>query len=169
MKLPKRKLMRLPQYDYSQPGCYFITVCTHEMKSDFGTVVEGKFIPSHIGEIILKNWLWIPEHFADIFPDVFQLMPNHIHGILGIQCDKVREQIPKRQAMVIPKAIKDFKRFSTLEIRKRIDADFRWQRSYYDHVIRNEQSLERIREYILLNPENWKLDRNRIDDNPFVL
>lgn len=167
MNLPKRKSNRLPEYDYSQPRFYFITVCTYKMTHYFGSVSDQKFTPSTNGDIVTNNWLKIPQYFPTVGHDVFQIMPNHIHGILAIDSDFVSGQILKRQDMIIPKVIREFKRFSTLEIRKNVTPAFRWQRSYYDHVIRNERSLERIREYILLNPENWERDRNRIDDNPF--
>ncbi len=162
-----RKPNRLPEYDYSLPGYYFITICTKNMIEYLGKVRKKKFIPSVCGVVVDWHWRRIPQQFENVTIEDFQIMPNHLHGILAVNEAEHSEVINSRRQMLIPRAIATFKRNVSRQIRKEINPDFQWQRSYYDHVIRDEQSLEKIREYILSNPENWERDCNRIDDNPF--
>ncbi|MBC8402343.1 MAG: transposase [Candidatus Marinimicrobia bacterium] len=161
MIFQRRKPNRLPDYDYSQPGYYFVTICVRNYVESLGQINAGVFIPNTAGSIVDRHWRQIPNI------DEYQVMPNHVHGILVIKANCLIKTT-RRQNMQIPKFISRFKMQTAKQIRTEIDPDFRWQRSYYDHVIRNEESLEMIREYILSNPQNWVQDRNRVDDNPFV-
>ena len=83
-KLPYRHSIRLENYDYSQYGAYFITICTYKKKEIFGKIVDGKMILNEYGEIVLKVWNTISEHFENIELDQFVIMPNHVHGIIII-------------------------------------------------------------------------------------
>ncbi|MBC8401558.1 MAG: transposase [Candidatus Marinimicrobia bacterium] len=161
-----RKPNRLPDFDYSQPGYYFITIYTKNLVKYFGSIYHDELIPSAAGLVVDWNWRQIPRHHQHVGIEVFQIMPNHIHGIIEID-ENYQPHITRRQEMLIPQIISRFKMQTTKQIRAEITPKFQWQRSYYDHVIRNAKSLEIIREYILTNPENWERDRNRIDDNPF--
>jgi len=163
-----RKPNRLADYNYSLPGFYFITICTKNMENCLGTIHSGKCIPSAIGLVVNWHWQRIPQHYPHVHLDDFQLMPDHLHGIIIVnECFQSDAGIA-RQRMLIPRVVGSFKKFVTLQIRREITQNFKWQRSYYDHVIRNEKSLEKIREYILSNPENWEQDRHWIDDTPFL-
>jgi len=91
----QRKLNRWQGYDYSMPGYYYITICTHNRIPHFGEVIDGKMILNEIGEIVKKQWLWLAEHFDYIKLDEWVIMPNHFHGIIEIinenyfDCDNV--------------------------------------------------------------------------------
>lgn len=169
MKLKyNRKPNHLPEYDYSQPGYYFVTICAKNMEECFGRVRKEKFIPMTTGLVVNWHWKQISQHFPNVGIDEYQVMPNHIHGIVVIDENNQSDKNETPRQMLIPRIIGSFKKYTSRQIRAEVQPDFRWQRSYYDHVIRNEESLEMIREYILSNPKNWERDHNRIDDNPFI-
>ena len=77
-----RHSIRLKGYDYTRPGAYFVTICTHERICLFGDVVNGKMELNEYGDIAQECWLAIPEHFANARLDAFVIMPNHVHGII---------------------------------------------------------------------------------------
>src|SRR5438552_3597848 len=81
---PRRNSIRLPGYDYCQPGAYFVTICSSNRKGILGNVSNGRSILSWLGAIAERCWSGIPEHFPDIKLDTFVIMPNHLHGILWI-------------------------------------------------------------------------------------
>jgi putative transposase len=83
-RLPRRRSIRLKDFDYAQAGAYFVTICSHNKKLLFGSVIEGKSIPNHLGNIVIDCWGLVPTHFPNIILDTFVLMPNHIHGIIMI-------------------------------------------------------------------------------------
>lgn len=163
MDLPRRKTIRLKDYDYSQAGYYFVTICIQDKKmllwSDVGAVTDcpnltetGKLI-----ETALKN---IETIYPDVFVDEYVIMPNHIHFILVIENGR------PMVAPTVSHIIQQFKGYVTKNCR----GDHRspvsspenppaiWQKSYYEHVIRNEQDLREIREYIINNPTKWLED-----------
>lgn len=180
----RRRSIRLPGYDYTRPAAYFVTVCTRNRECLFGDVVDGEMRLNELGETVRACWHEIPDHFPHVGLDEFVIMPNHVHGILVIVETNVvgarhvgaRHAVPLRQtqrteqfgkplAGSIPTIIRSFKSAVT----KRIN-DLRgtagitvWQRNYYEHVIRDEESLNRIRQYIIENPRRWHLDRENPD------
>jgi len=79
-----RKLNRWMGYDYSMPGTYFVTICTQDRVCHFGDVINGNMILNEIGEIVKKQWLWLPENFGFVELDEWEIMPNHLHGIIEI-------------------------------------------------------------------------------------
>ncbi len=166
----QRKPNRLRNYDYSTSGIYFITICTAAragnayMRPLLGKVVNGKMNLNQKGAIAEKCWQEIPSHFPAATLDVYVLMPNHIHGIISID-DNLEALAPPltsagsypRTKMLIPKIVQQFKASVTRKIRANLrDYSFEWQRSYYDHIVRNGQALENIRHYILNNPIKWQ-------------
>jgi putative transposase len=166
-----RQSIRLKAIDYSQAGAYFITICTNNKRCHFGRV-EGEMVKlTPIGEIANKYWLEICEHFDNVLLDDFVVMPNHIHGILfipgaqktGVQYIEPLQQRQQRFQHVVRKSIgsivRSFKAAVTRWCRKNGYDHFRWQRSFYDHIIRNEKELNQKREYILNNPLKWELDK----------
>ena len=172
----ERKHIRLRGYDYSLPGAYFITLCTKDRKNALARVVNGRAIRSAIGEVTLRCWKEIPNHHANVEVDEFVVMPNHIHGVVvildsltqgensgrGVQ---LNTPTGNRFSRISPKAgflgviVRTFKAAVTTWCRRNGHPDFAWQRGYYEHVIRNERSLYRIRNYVRTNPERWSLDK----------
>jgi putative transposase len=162
-----RKRIRLSEYDYSQTGYYFVTICTHHFKQLFGMVINEKMVLSQTGIIILSNWKKISSlhHYSEL--DDFVIMPNHIHGIIIIDEPMVEDanfaSSTDRSKMALCKVIQQFKRACTIEIDKVNGNKIKiWQRSFYDRVIRNEKELFKIRLYIKQNPLRWDLEKNKL-------
>jgi putative transposase len=173
-----RRSVRLKGHDYAQPGAYFVTVCTRERESVLGRIVDSELRLSPIGEIVERNWHDIPARFPGIALDAFVVMPNHIHGIItvtdarhrrglinqtptqGTLTDRPDWILMKSDAMVLGKVVRHFKARITKMIHDSASDTFRWQRNYYEHVIRNDEELDAIRQYILSNPATWPTDEN---------
>jgi len=162
----------LLKYDYSQLGYYYITICTQNR--------ELCFKDNNIKQIIKKHWLEIPKQFDNVKLDEYIIMPNHIHGIIIINHVGAIHESPKikrvirelplrrdRRQMLLPKIIGKFKMRSAKEINLQLNQSGQsfWQRNYYEHIIRNQKSLDEIRKYIKLNPYSWDRDRNNIKNN----
>ena len=159
----KRRSIRLPEYDYSRAGSYFITICTFDKKLFFGNIIDGENVLSKVGEIAKNCLEEIPHHFENVFIDEYIKMPNHIHFIINIV--GVQNFKPQRNEYqkIIPKSvgsiIRAFKASVTHWCSKNVYPNFRWHRNYFEHIIRNEEDHFRIREYILNNPLQWELDK----------
>jgi REP element-mobilizing transposase RayT len=173
--LPQRRSIRLKGFDYAQAGAYFVTICSHERELLFGSVIEGKSIPNHLGNIVIDCWELIPIHFPNIILDAFILMPNHIHGVIMITEPDVGAGSPRPASTKIPSGaetaplqrpalgqiIAYFKYKSTKQInQKQATPGSRvWQRNYFEHIIRTEKSPNAVRNYTEGNPLRWDLDR----------
>lgn len=171
--MKERKQVRLEDYDYLKGGYYFVTICTKDRKQWFGVIDSETMRLSKFGEIARDLWVEIPTHFKEIGIDEFSVMPNHIHGILIIeegmvgnaymrshQRNAFMHSLQDKTKMLLPKIIQQYKSSVTRKINSmQKDSRFDWQKSFYDHVIRSERSLESIREYIQNNPLKWDLDR----------
>ena len=158
----KRKPNRLRDYDYSQEGYYFISICTRGRKEFFGDIREGKIDLNRFGESVNQCWYDLPRHYPNSSLDSFVIMPNHIHGIIVIDNDDVvGNGLKPFPTHGLSEIIRGFKTFSSRKINEKIEIDnkFQWQKSFYDHIIRGERSLDLIREYIQNNPLKWDLDR----------
>ncbi len=157
----ERKRNRLKDYDYSQDGYYFVTICTKDKKDFFGSVAKGKMIPNKHGEIAKQCWCELPRHYLNCLLDLFVIMPNHVHGIIVIDSKKIVgngfKPFPTHDLSEI---IRGFKTFSSRRINEEMAGNdrFQWQKSFYDHVIRNERSLHNLKQYIQNNPLKWELD-----------
>jgi REP element-mobilizing transposase RayT len=173
----ERKHNRLPDYNYSNPGYYFITICTKDKIPFFGSLNDYGLNLNALGKIVHEYWTIIPNLFGYVSLDEFVFMPNHIHGIIVIEpsitTNVVRDadlrplRGVKRSKMLIPTIIHGFKSTVTRKINKQFPkSGFAWQRSYYDHVIRNKNGLEKIRLYIKSNPESLLDDKNYINLSP---
>ena len=153
-----------------------MTICTHDRVNYFGEIDKDWMKMNHVGQIATDCWRDIPNHFDNTVLDEFIVMPNHIHGILVIKGnhfltgdnqnvgnnDRYSLRRP-RNMQLLPKVISQYKSSVTRRLRKQfINHPFRWQCSFYDHVIRNDESLDDIRAYIKNNPQNWALD----EENP---
>ena len=154
MHKKNRKLNRLKDYNYSQDGYYFITICTKNRDESFGKIKNNEMILNEIGTITQKCWLEISQHFPNVLLDEFIIMPDHVHGIIIIQNDIIATNVTTNH-----------------EIRNRHACSlqgFTWQKSFYDHIIRNDNSLNKIRDYIKNNPINWLVDKDLIYDHQEV-
>ena len=120
----RRKSIRLQEYDYSQVGTYFVTICVKDREYLFGKIAHGEMLPSEFGEIVKGCWIQLPQHFSNIQLDGFVVIPNHVHGIIVIIDDMVgaihesplRMTIIERRRMLLPKIIGRFKMNSAKKI-----------------------------------------------------
>jgi REP element-mobilizing transposase RayT len=161
-----RRSIRLQGYDYSQNGAYYVTLCTQNRECLFGEIVNGEMILNEYGKIVEQCWNNLSNHYDNIELDAYVIMPNHFHGIIFIT-DNVRaihelpllpQQSPQqRRKMLLPKIIGRFKMNSAKQINlmRNTPGISVWQRNYYEHIIRNDKSLENIRNYIINNPSKW--------------
>ncbi|MCJ7459754.1 MAG: transposase [candidate division Zixibacteria bacterium] len=165
-----RRSIRLKEYDYSQPGAYFVTICVHGFKNILGSIANGEVRLNKYGRVIRDEWLRTMELRPNVLMDEYVVMPNHFHGIIMIIDDTTvgatRRVAPTTttkpttlKSNAIGSIIGQIKSASTKRIRKMGLEYFRWQRNYYEHVIRNEDKLHKIRQYIHTNPLKWHLDR----------
>lgn len=138
-----------------------MTVCTKERGKVFGEIKDGTFIENIYGSIVRKCWEAIPMHFINVSLDKYIVMPDHIHGIVIVKnkyvvgdADLRPLRRNDRRRMLLSKIIHGFKSSVSRHLHN-IYCEPIWQRSYYDHVIRNEKDLIRIRTYIRENPKNY--------------
>lgn len=165
----QRRSLRLQGYDYAQAGAYFVTVCTQGRACLFGGIVDGEMRTNDAGRIVQSEWEALPGRFSGIDVDAFIVMPNHAHGILWINPVGAPFMAPHdpgaddpgamNRAPTLGEIIRTFKAVATRRLRQSGLSEFAWQRNYYEHIIRDEASLHRIREYIVNNPLQWALDR----------
>ena len=173
---------RLKGYDYSLNGYYFITICTKNRERLFGRVDNGIMILNVFGHIVQNCWMDLPNHYPNLRLDAFIIMPDHIHAIFVIENDnaittvetglKPVSAIPSSQETGLKPVstnakrhglfefVRAFKTFSSRrinELRKTPGTPV-WQIRFYDHIIRDPDSLTKIQEYILNNPINWAID-----------
>lgn len=150
MNFPARKSPRIPNYDYSSENYYFITICTHEKKCVFG-LPENR---TALGALAQRHLLNIENHYSGVEVEKFVVMPNHIHMILVLHSEG------KENAVQI---IGQYKSGVTRQVRKQFPDIQLWQRSFHDHVIRNQADYERIWTYIENNPYCWSEDCFYVD------
>jgi putative transposase len=206
-----RRSIRLQGYDYSQAGAYFITICTHNRECLFGKITDGRMKINDAGRMIQSVWEDMPPRFDGVELDTFNVMPNHIHGIMvltprrGESCirpsyNHIRPSPVKRPNHcpsdehsindgtgdhmadhkggdhkdrpygtlpgTVGRIIQAFKSITTHQYtvgaKKLGWPSFQgklWQRNYWEHIVRNETELNRIREYIINNPAQWESDK----------
>ncbi|MBA7587750.1 hypothetical protein ES708_29788 [subsurface metagenome] len=164
-----RRSIRIPGYDYSQDGWYFVTICTQNRKCLFGEITHAKIQLYEYGRIVEEYWKWLARQFKDVYLDEYVVMPNHLHGIIIIRRGGSRTApTPKTPECNKPlgRIIGAFKTVSTkrINIIRKTPASTLWQRNYYEHIIRNEDELNRFRRYITDNPANWQTD----EENPYA-
>jgi len=168
--------IRLPEYDYSTPGYYFITICTKNRENLFGEIIHGKLIKTPSAKIVGRCWFDLPNHFRQCALDEFIIVPNHIHGIIVIPDNQtitavetglkpvstLADNANKRYSL--SEMVRAFKTFSARRINELHNSTGQqfWQTGYYERIIRNESELFHIRGYIKNNPINWGRDRNNI-------
>jgi putative transposase len=158
-----RVQIRLQEFDYSEEGYYFVTICTSDHKNIFGLIKDGQMKLNTFGMIAENSWKGIPLHFKNTELDEFIVMPNHIHGIIIINPLVGAGHARPLRINNLSQIIGSFKAAVSKQINGLIKIHFQWQRSYYDHIIRTEESLNNIREYIINNPTKWDEDENNPD------
>jgi len=182
-----RHSIRLRGYDYTQIGAYFITIATHASRREclFGGIADGEMRLNELGRVVAECWDALPAHFPNVELDEFVVMPNHLHGIVVIGDDAsagrgeaffcTTKNASPLQPQPSPPShgtasgsvgaiIQNFKSVSTRKINALRDTAGApvWHRNYYEHIVRNEKSLNAIRKYISANSANWAND----DENP---
>jgi putative transposase len=159
----RRNSIRLPQWDYTNPGAYFVTICVKRHEITLGEVVEGKMLLSPFGQIAADAWLWLAQKYPYVYLDEWVLMPDHMHGIIVIQTlDPTPTPI---RVKPLGRLVGAFKTVSTKEINRLCNTPgtLFWQRAYYDRVIRDAQELNAVRRYIRDNPARWAAGRENLD------
>ncbi|MEC4676729.1 MAG: transposase [Nitrospirota bacterium] len=185
-----RQSIRLQWYDYARAGAYFITICIQDRVCLFGDIIDGKMVLNDAGQLVIKWWKKLQDKYDAVEIDEYVVMPNHFHGIVittndtivgAIPCNRPHENpmpgepdekpIPGENMVsplrVLGQYISWFKRMSTNEYIRGVKQNdwprFNgklWQRNYWEHIIRNEHELNRIRQYIIDNPLKWETDRD---------
>jgi REP element-mobilizing transposase RayT len=155
--LPIRKLNRLTEYDYSNGGYYFVTICTLGKEHYFGKVEKEIMIKNDFGNIIEKQWTWLHQNYQYVVLDYYVVMPNHFHGIIIIDPSLITSDIKIKS---LSELIGAFKTTSSKIIHRTGLEVFHWQKSFYDRIIRNEIELLKIRQYIQNNPLKWEIEKN---------
>jgi REP element-mobilizing transposase RayT len=151
---PFRKSLRLPNYDYSQAGAYFVTICTADKISLFGDIVEGEMQLNELGKIVREELLQTGKMRPNVDLDSFVIMPNHLHMILFFH---ETEDGNKSNLGSVIRGIKATTNRRVNEARHTTKAAV-WQRNYFERVVRNDDELAKIRQYIESNPLKWELD-----------
>ena len=182
-----RESYRLKNWDYRNPGIYFITICTKDRIHHFGDCTNGQMIWNAYGKIATNFWKEIPMHFQHVKLDEFIIMPNHVHGILilgdmgyrddadcfivgPLHCNgpTIKPFKNNKMSAISPKSgsvstiIRSYKSVCTKHIRllnPRIN--FQWQSRFYDRILWNQKEVEIVRKYILNNPRNCDKDSLR--------
>lgn len=196
----KRRSIRLINYDYSQSGAYFITICTHNREFLFGEIINGEMQLNELGKIVRNEWFRSTNirNEIELYENEFVVMPNHIHGIVWIvdieknivgatggspggsplqlslsNKKSLYHQSQSPQQIERPhgplkKSLSSFVAGYKSAVTKQINQKRQtpgipvWQRNYYEHIIRNDDELNKIRQYIINNPLNWETDENNV-------
>jgi REP element-mobilizing transposase RayT len=172
-----RRSVRLRHYDYSQAGAYFLTICSKGRQCLFGQVIDGEIVLSDIGQVVASEWERTAEIRKEVELDAWVVMPNHLHAVVIITQSLIDIAAAKPPPHILSDAsirgmgsikkslsslVQGFKSATTKPINvmrgtPRVPV---WQRGLWEHVIRNEDDLKRIREYIANNPRRWLEDEN---------
>jgi len=183
-KIHHRRSIRWAKHDYSSPGAYYVTICIQDGRCLLGKVADGIMSLNDAGRMVETAWFQIPTRFPAMKLDEHIVMPNHFHGIIhiadaqtggnqfvgaadvGAPLVGAQKRAGTRPAPTLGDAVGAFKSIATDEYIggvkllgwPRFNERF-WQRNYYEHVIRHQDELEKIRDYIRKNPMMWTIDR----------
>lgn len=176
-----RHSIRLKDYDYSLEGWYFITICTQNRECLFGKILNRQMILNEYGQNVNQCWLEIPNHFPSVILHEYIIMPNHLHGIIQIKYDN-NNATPVGAGSACPNnndrinhdgqanpaptishphiALGNIIGYFKYQTTRQIDLPTKlWQRNYHEHIIRNQNSYQRIADYIGINPACWQMDK----------
>ena len=160
METRRRKNLRLPHFEYSSSGVYFVTVCTADRICNLGDVLDGQVRLSARGEMVRNVLTEFNEKNPAVQIDDWVVMPNHWHAVIRIQEPTKTTAGAINCAPTISKTVRGIKASICVTIRKGVDSSFAWQKNYYEHIVRNEDDYLKIREYVLDNPRRWEEDDN---------
>jgi len=146
--------LRLKEWDYSFPSYYFITFCTNNREKTLGTVSDDKFLSNEYSSIVEEEIINTENKRANVKIDCYQIMPNHVHLLILLDND-----FPLDKTNNISIIISQIKSISSKRIQKAGFVNFKWQKTFYDRIVRNENELAKIRNYIIQNPLRWCLDK----------
>lgn len=173
---PRRRPMRLTDFDYTSEGGYFVTIVVQDRRLLFGQVVDGVSLLNAQGEMVRAWWDRLPSKFPEVQTGAFVVMPNHVHGVGFITGDGAAtrgrpydEPADPPVRPTLGRIVGWFKTMTTNAYLRGVrDGDWPpverrlWQRNYYDHIVRNAEELSKIERYVAENPEHWPED----EDNP---
>jgi putative transposase len=178
---PSRRSVRHQGHNYAAPGAYFVTVCVQHRRCLFGEIADGEMHLNAAGQMVHSSWEQLPERWPCLILDAFVVMPNHFHGILWIEEDgfglinsdgKVVGQDGHADAPTLGEVVGGWKSLTTHRYIQGVRgagwlpfAGRLWQRSFYDHIVRDEASFWTIQEYVATNPQRWEGDQLH-PDNP---
>jgi REP-associated tyrosine transposase len=183
--LPQRRSIRLTNYNYTQAGAYYITICTEKRNPLFGHIRNGVMHHNACGRIVHDCWQAIPKHCPNVALDYFVVMPNHVHGILLLEnsagtmyraptaaANGDRQATtphapaaPRRFGNALAGSLAAMVGMYKAAVTRQINQSCRspgghlWQRNYWEHIIRDERELAEVRRYIAENPLRWSFDR----------
>lgn len=180
----RRRSIRLPGYDYTQPGAYFVTISLQGREALLGEIHAGEMHLNEFGKIVQRAWLDLPIHYAQVELGTFCIMPDHVHGIIilrdgddiivgaGLRPAPTTTAPAPTPTAPTPTAtrqyplseiVRAFKSFSARRINavRQTPGTTVWQRSYYEHIIRSDQEYQQIHQYIQANPAHWDRDPRR--------
>ena len=154
-----RHSIRIKNYDYSQEGWYYVTICTKDRKQILSKIHDcncrGRALPQNteIGNIIENSIKYFNNKYYNLKIEKYVIMPNHLHMIIQIK--------GKDGALPLQDVIRTLKSFTSVQCYKRryLKSAKLWQRNYYEHIIRNEKEYWKIYEYIENNHQNWITDK----------
>jgi len=167
---PQRQSVRLKRYDYSSSGGYFVTICADGKRCLFGSVVNERMVLNEWGAVADRQWQDLPAHHPNVELDYYVVMPNHVHGILLIHGQQPgtagrAPTFPRTFGQAIAGSLATVVGSYKSGVTRRVNAlrtspdASLWQRNYHEHVIRDEEELAAIRQYIVDNPLKWSVDR----------
>jgi putative transposase len=153
-----RRSIRLKGFDYSRSAVYFVTICIQNRECLFGTILQDRLLLNDAGRMVSEEWLALPSRFTAVILDEFVVMPNHFHGIIYISTDSpdnptLGKILGAFKSIVNNNYIIGVKTNDWQPFNKRL-----WQRNYYEHIVRDDSALQKIREYIQINPRTWRTD-----------
>ena len=179
-----RKPNRLNGYNYTQTGHYYVTICTQNRQYIFGKIANNKMLLNNAGQMVDQTLKTLPKYYSNIIIDNYVVMPNHAHIIIqitnnenGYRNERIQDNGQTQRSvptgnLSLSNIIQRFKMITTKHyidgvknnnwrpFNKRI-----WQRSFYDHIIHIEKSLDNIRAYIINNPSTWNNDEHNINNS----
>lgn len=161
--------MRHPQFDYTSAGAYFVTICVSQRVCLFGSITDGVMCLNELGRIASETWPVLAEHHTDFVLDASVVMPNHVHALLWLRrpedgqpsiVSTPQRRFGGRAAGSLSVLVGAYKSAITQQARRRrlLPAPVLWQRNFYDNIVRDDDVLAQVREYIRQNPARWCQD-----------
>ena len=153
---------RLTGWDYSSSGWYFITVCTKYHETYFGNIQNGEMYLSELGYVVAGSWLSMSRVYDVLIIDAWVIMPNHFHCLIGIDNPDPSTYQPNAFKMMVKNSVSSVINHFKGRVTKyanRENLPFQWQSRFYDHIVRDDEELKRIQQYIINNPKKWDNDK----------